>query len=220
MRVKLAAATCALLFAIPCFSFAQAQQTPSAAPQQAQPAPQDSGRVHLAGNVIAAKLIHMVPPVYPEIAKVAHVSGTVVLHAIIAKNGNVQEITVISGPSLLRQAAIDAVKQWQYQTTLLNGEPVEVDTTVSVVFDLGGAPTAGSTGAVDTGTSNPVDPQLKASIVKLLDLTHAISLGQDVANSMFQQIRPQIIASLPPTPHREQIADAYGKKLAALLTSQ
>jgi protein TonB len=77
-------------------------------------------------------------PVYPAIAKTAHVSGTVMLHAIIAKDGTIQELQYISGPALLMRAAMDAVHEWRYQPTQLNGQPVEVDTTIQVVFSLGG----------------------------------------------------------------------------------
>ena len=85
-----------------------------------------------------AKLVHQVQPIYPQIAKTAHVSGTVLLHAIIAKDGSIQELQYVSGPPLLMRAAMDAVHEWRYQPTLLNGEPVEVDTTIQVVFTLGG----------------------------------------------------------------------------------
>jgi TonB family protein len=77
-------------------------------------------------------------PVYPVVAKQAHVSGTVVLHCIIGKDGSVQALEYVSGPPLLMKSAMDAVRQWTYQPTLLNGEAVEVDTTVSVVFTLSG----------------------------------------------------------------------------------
>ena len=95
-------------------------------------------RVRIGGNVQAAKMIRQIQPVYPQIAKTAHVQGTVILHAIIAKDGTVQELQYISGPALLMRSAMDAVRQWKYQPTLLNGEPVEVDTTISVVFTLSG----------------------------------------------------------------------------------
>jgi periplasmic protein TonB len=85
-----------------------------------------------------AKIINKPMPVYPEIAKTAHIQGTVVLHAIIAKDGSVEQVTFISGPPLLMRNAMDAVRQWRYQPTLLNGEPVEVDTTISVVFTMSG----------------------------------------------------------------------------------
>jgi periplasmic protein TonB len=95
-------------------------------------------RIRIGGNVQQAKIARMVQPIYPAIAKTAHIQGTVVLHAIIAKDGTVQELQYISGPPLLMKSAMDAVRQWRYQPTLLNGEPVEVDTTISVIFTLGG----------------------------------------------------------------------------------
>jgi len=91
-------------------------------------------RIAIAGNVQAARLINRVQPVYPEEASKGKISGTVKLHAIIAKDGKIQQIQVISGHPLLVQAAIDAVRQWQYQPTLLNGQPVEVDTEIDVIF--------------------------------------------------------------------------------------
>jgi protein TonB len=90
------------------------------------------------GNVQSAALVRQVQPIYPQIARTAHISGTVVLHAIIAKDGTIQELQYVSGPPLLMRAAMDAVREWRYKPTLLNGEPVEVDTTISVVFTLGG----------------------------------------------------------------------------------
>lgn len=95
-------------------------------------------RVRVGGNVQQAKMIRQIQPQYPQIAKTAHVQGTVMLHAIIAKDGSVQELQYVSGPALLMRSAMDAVRQWKYQPTLLNGEPVEVDTTISVVFTLSG----------------------------------------------------------------------------------
>jgi periplasmic protein TonB len=95
-------------------------------------------RIRVGGNVQGAKLLHQVQPIYPQIAKTAHVSGTVLLHAIIAKDGSIQELQYVSGPPLLMRAAMDAVHEWRYQPTMLNGEPVEVDTTIQVVFTLGG----------------------------------------------------------------------------------
>jgi len=95
-------------------------------------------RLRVGGNVQSAKMVRQIMPVYPAIAKTAHIQGNVVLHAIIAKDGTVQELQYISGPPLLMKPALDAVRQWRYQPTLLNGEPVEVDTTITVVFTLGG----------------------------------------------------------------------------------
>jgi periplasmic protein TonB len=93
--------------------------------------------IPVGGSVEAASLIHRVVPQYPEIARVTHVSGTIVLRAIIAKDGTVQELSYVSGPALLIKPAMDAVRQWSYRPTLLNGKPVEVETTIDVVFTLG-----------------------------------------------------------------------------------
>ena len=101
------------------------------------PPPKAKGPVRIGGNVIAANLLRQVTPIYPPIAKTAHISGTVVLHAIISKDGTIEQLEYISGPPLLMKNAMDAVRQWRYRPTMLNGEPVEVDTTVSVVFTLG-----------------------------------------------------------------------------------
>ncbi len=102
----------------------------------APPPPKQQSRIRVGGNVIAAKVINRTTPVYPPLARQTRISGTVRLHAIIAKDGTVQQLEVMSGHPLLVQAALDAVRQWRYQPTLLNGEPVEVDTTVDVIFSL------------------------------------------------------------------------------------
>lgn len=93
-------------------------------------------RIKQGGAVTAASLINRVQPVYPPLARQTRVAGTVRLHAIISKDGSVQQLEVITGHPLLVQAALDAVRQWRYRPTLLNGEPVEVDTTIDVIFSL------------------------------------------------------------------------------------
>jgi periplasmic protein TonB len=93
-------------------------------------------RVTVGGNVQAARLVNRVQPLYPPLARQTRISGTVKLHAIIGKNGAVEQLQVVSGHPLLVQSALDAVRQWRYQPTLLNGEPVEVDTEIDVIFSL------------------------------------------------------------------------------------
>jgi TonB family protein len=93
-------------------------------------------RVRMGGNAIAAKLVNRVQPEYPELARQSRISGTVRMHAIIGKDGKVQSLTLVSGHPLLVKAAIDAVSQWRYEPTMLNGSPVEVDTTIDVLFAL------------------------------------------------------------------------------------
>jgi protein TonB len=102
----------------------------------APPKPKPTGPVRIGGNVQAAKLVNRITPIYPPLARQTRISGTVRLHAIISKDGTIQQLEVISGHPLLQQAALDAVRQWRYQPTLLNGEPVEVDTTIDVIFSL------------------------------------------------------------------------------------
>jgi protein TonB len=92
-------------------------------------------RIRVGGNVQQAKLIRQPKPIYPPLAKQARISG-VVLNAIIGKDGTIQNLTVASGHPLLVPAAMEAVKQWVYQPTLLNGEPVEVVTQIDVNFTL------------------------------------------------------------------------------------
>jgi len=98
--------------------------------------PKTTGPVRVGGNVQAAKIVNRVQHVYPPLARQTRISGTVRLHAIISKDGSIQQLEVLSGHPLLQQAALDAVRQWRYQPTLLNGEPVEVDTTIDVIFSL------------------------------------------------------------------------------------
>jgi len=93
-------------------------------------------RIRQGGNVIAAKLIQRVQPSYPDQARHEHVQGTVRLHAIIAKDGTIAQLRVLKGYCSLAQASLDAVKKWRYSPTQLLGEPVEVDTTIDVIFTL------------------------------------------------------------------------------------
>ncbi len=94
------------------------------------------GIVPVTMSPVAGSIVKKVPPVYPPIAKVAGVQGTVLLHEIVAEDGTVESLDVISGPPLLRSAAVDAVKQWVYKPYLLNGVPRRVDTKVTVNFVL------------------------------------------------------------------------------------
>jgi len=93
--------------------------------------------VSLSGGVSQGMLLSPIRPVYPEIAKITKTQGTVVVEAVISKAGRIESAQVTSGPPILRQAALDAVKEARYRPYLLSGEPVEVQTTVTVVFHLG-----------------------------------------------------------------------------------
>ncbi len=97
-------------------------------------APSDPVRVF--GGVMAGQLRSRVSPKYPQAAKDAHIQGTVLLHALIGKDGVVDQLTVISGAPELTPSALDAVRQWTYEPYLLNGQPTEVDTTITITYTL------------------------------------------------------------------------------------
>jgi len=97
-----------------------------------------SKRVRISAAVAAGLLRQKRPPIYPAIAVAARSSGVVVLRTFVSEAGVVERAWAISGPSMLQQPAIDAVKTWQYRPYVINGVPVEVETTVNVVFSLGG----------------------------------------------------------------------------------
>jgi len=93
-------------------------------------------RIRVGGNVQSAQIARQVMPSYPSGAREKHIEGTVVLHVVIDKDGSLLEVQPTQGPQELMKAAVDAVQKWRYEPTLLNGEPVQVDTTISVVFSL------------------------------------------------------------------------------------
>jgi protein TonB len=102
------------------------------------PPPVRVTRTKVGGQVQEALALAKPNPVYPPLARQARIQGKVQLHAIIDKDGRVSQLEVISGHPLLVKAALDAVQNWRYRPTILNGEPVEVDTTIDVNFVLGG----------------------------------------------------------------------------------
>lgn len=92
--------------------------------------------IHLSSKLVEGNLIYKSVPQYPAIAKAVGAQGTVILQAMISKSGTIENLHVICGPPLLQQAAIDAVKTWRYRPYMLNGQAVEVETTVNVIFKL------------------------------------------------------------------------------------
>jgi protein TonB len=93
-------------------------------------------RIRISAGVTKGLLIHRVEPTYPTLARSARVQGDVVLSAVIDTNGQIQNLQLVSGHPMLVPAAITAVKQWRYKPYLLNGQPVEVETTITVIFTL------------------------------------------------------------------------------------
>ena len=86
--------------------------------------------------MMEGNLVRRVQPVYPSTAKMARIQGQVVLSAVIGKEGSIEKIQVVAGHPLLVQSALEAVKQWVYQPTTLNGDPVGVETEIDVNFTL------------------------------------------------------------------------------------
>ena len=110
-------------------------------PPPPPPAPPQSGsasepRLRIAGDAAQQNLVSQTPPVYPPLARQAQIQGTVKLGAVIGRDGNILNLSVISGHPLLVPAAMEAVRQWQYRPTMLNGQPVEVATEIHVNFTL------------------------------------------------------------------------------------
>jgi protein TonB len=106
---------------------------PMAVPKVATPT-----RVRVSQGVSQGLLVHKVTPQYPPLAKQARIQGVVVLQALIGKDGSIQNLHVVSGHPMLTNAALEAVKEWKYKPYYLNGEPVEVETTINVNFSLSG----------------------------------------------------------------------------------
>ncbi len=97
-----------------------------------------SGPLRVSSGVSSGMLLSVIQPVYPAIAKAARVEGTVVVEAVISRTGGIESVRAVSGPAMLRGAALDAVQRARYQPYRLNGQPVEVQTTITVNFRLGG----------------------------------------------------------------------------------
>ncbi|HKD79658.1 MAG TPA: TonB family protein [Candidatus Angelobacter sp.] len=105
----------------------------STAPPPKVAAPQ---KLRVSSGVADGLKIHDVQPTYPQMARIAHIQGDVILQATISKTGAIENLHALSGHPILIQAALDAVRQWKYKPYVLNGEPVEVETTVKVQFHM------------------------------------------------------------------------------------
>jgi TonB family protein len=172
-------------------------------------------------KVTPAKLIKRVNPAYPSLARQTRISGTVRFHVTISAEGNVQELEVLSGHPLLVQSAMDAVRQWKYEPTLLNDKPVEVDTTIDVIFslDLGSGESRASP-SMPTQSATKIDAKLHDDIKHMLGILHATERSEAVGRQMFESMRPMLQASLPNTPNRDKVIESYENKLASLFRTE
>jgi protein TonB len=106
-------------------------------PPTVKPEPQPNrGPLRISAGVAAGRLLVPIRPIYPAIAREAGIQGTVVVEAIISKEGTVEHARVVSGPPMLASAALSAIQQARYEPFRLNGGPVEVETTINVIFRL------------------------------------------------------------------------------------
>ena len=140
----LGAVTCAsamsLRYEVPAEAILPVHTPASVHPISGLGAQQLNGPTRISAGVMAGQIVSRVQPVYPPEAKAAGIEGAVVLHAIIGADGIVQQLDVISGPEELQASAVNAVKQWVYKPFLLNGQPQEVETTITVTYSLGNSP--------------------------------------------------------------------------------
>ena len=128
---------------------------------QAKPQP-----VHVTEETAESHLIKKVPPVYPPLARQARIQGTVIAQIVINTAGEVESVQLFSGHPILAPSALEAIKQWKFQTFEVNGEPVEVETRAKVVFTLAGNPPAhGTVGSVPGG----IPPDQAGGIVDAVD---------------------------------------------------
>jgi protein TonB len=93
-------------------------------------------KIRVSSGVVEGLKLNAPTPTYPQMARIAHIQGDVILQATISKTGTVENLRAISGHPILIQAALDAVRQWKYKPYVLNGEPVEVETTIKVQFHM------------------------------------------------------------------------------------
>ena len=102
----------------------------------AVPAESSQGTLQPGKNLQVGQLVNLVDPVYPPDAEQKHIEGTVKLHATIGADGSIKDLLPLSGPAALLPAALSAVRQWRYNPTLLNGQPVETQEDISLIFRL------------------------------------------------------------------------------------
>jgi TonB family protein len=184
-----------------------------------QPDAVKPARIKLGGQVVAAKLASQPQPQYPPLARETGIEGSVILHVIIGVDGAVKEVTVQSGHPLLVQSALDAVRQWHYQPTLLNGKPVEVDTTVTVTFKL--APSASLSGPSaepaatlkqEQEALNAVDPDTATDIRRLIESMGTKNLVSQMFEAQLEPVREQLVTNLknlPADADKGKIADRF-----------
>jgi len=186
-------------------------------------APSNPPRISLSEAEMTAKIIRRVAPVYPSLARAAHIEGSVVLQAIVGKDGSFVSMQALSGHPLLIRAALESLPQWRYQPTIVNGEAVEVSTTVTVTFRLSDAVTPASAPSsnapssatpVDTNATLPETVRLKNGRIIHADTASEAgdkieyTVGEsvyEIPKSLVQEISRA--ANAPPSPSQDTTVD-------------
>jgi TonB family protein len=137
-RVALVAACAALGLATCASALALGMHGDAASPVNDSSPSKAPKQLTVSAEKMSGNLLNKAVPIYPPEAKKAKIQGKVVLSVVISKNGNVAYVRVLSGPQELQQSAIDAVRQWTYRPYLLNGDAVEVKTTINIIYNLNG----------------------------------------------------------------------------------
>jgi len=200
-----------------------AQDAPSPDPNSKNLPPTKEVHIHLqrvkqGGAVAAARLINRVQPVYPPLARQTRVSGAVRLHAIIGKDGNILQLEVLSGHPLLVQSALDAVHQWKYRPVSLEGDPVEVDTTIDVIYSLA-EDVQEKAPQLMTLAHRPIDSALREDLVKLMQLSSSADRAAFGARKAIEPMRPMMFRNVGDEALRQKIVDSYEEKLVAIFNT-
>jgi TonB family protein len=210
-----------LLLACGTLTAAQEPEAPraAAAPKEIHIHGPAGTRITSSDKITPARIIKRVEPVYPQLARQTKISGAVTLHVVISREGSVQEMEVVSGHPILVQSALDAVRQWKYQPTQLNGEPVEVDTTIDVIFALNDNTQQGQPKLMVQAPKS-IDPALRADVLALLEENHVSRASEAVMRKMFDGMRPMMLKSFAGLGNREKILDSYENKLVAMTDTE
>ena len=145
--------------------------------------------VRVGQSVMTGQISEKVAPIYPPLARQARIQGTVVLKVVVSKSGDVENMQLVSGHPMLAPAAIDAVKQWKYQPYLLNGNPVEVDTQVTVNFTLSDKPADSVAADNGSGFSGVIPPRQTSPAAPV---PQRVRVSQNVAQGLLvTKVNPQ-----------------------------
>jgi TonB family protein len=198
--IVLAAAIC-----LPSLALAQQSTLPSpddpSFVQGAPYGPEQIPRMKMAGDGTVQNIIHKVPPEYPADALAAKIGGTVVFAALVATDGSVKQVQVVSGPVKLIDAATKAVKQWKYAPWTFNGKPADVETTISVIFN-----------PEDPTGAGIIYPQLKADILHMYYAMVGFEGAETRFDEEFSRAKREVVAAIPSSnENREEILEAYNR---------